>query len=100
MEAHRLRRTEPSDGPALLALWERSVRATHDFVTDADIEFYRPLVAEFLLGETAELWTLTDEAHVPLGFLGLAGQTIDALFLEPAFRRQGGDDGWWRTRSS
>ena len=79
-----------SEHPALLALWERSVRATHTFLTEADIVFYRPLVADIFAGDTLELWVLTDEANVPIGFLGLAGSAIEALFLEPAHLGRGG----------
>ena len=40
----QIRRTRAADHPALVALWERSVRATHDFLTEADIVALRPLV--------------------------------------------------------
>ena len=72
----------------LLAMWERSVRATHTFLTEADITFYRPLTEEILIDEALDLWVLTD-GDTPVGFLGLAGHSIEALFLEPARRRQG-----------
>jgi putative acetyltransferase len=41
----------PSDYAELLNVWENSVRATHDFVTDEDIEFFKPIIIEqaFLL---------------------------------------------------
>jgi putative acetyltransferase len=89
MEADDIRLAGPSDSAALLALWERSVRATHSFLTEADITFYRPLVAEALSGDKLELWVLTDRANVPIGFLGLSANAIEALFLEPAYRGQG-----------
>jgi putative acetyltransferase len=85
-----VRRARPAEHSALLAIWERSVRATHTFLTEADIAFYRPVTAETLAGDTLELWVLTNEADVPTGFLGLAGDAIEALFLEPVHRRQGG----------
>jgi putative acetyltransferase len=87
MHIRPLRQTEQS---ALLALWERSVRATHTFLTEADIVFYRPLVADIFAGDALELWVLTDEANVLVGFLGLAGNSIEALFLDPAHLGRGG----------
>jgi len=42
-----IRPAQPTEHAALVMLWERSVRATHAFLTEADILFYRPLVAEF-----------------------------------------------------
>jgi putative acetyltransferase len=50
----------------------------------------RPLVAEYFAGSASDLWVLTDEKDVPIGFLGLAGDSIAALFLDPAHRGQGG----------
>lgn len=82
-----IRRSQPADGPPLVALWERSVRATHRFLSEADIAYYRPRVAEILAGESLELWVLTGSADVPIGFLGLSAHGIEALFLEPAHRR-------------
>lgn len=75
---------------ALLALWERSVRATHSFLTEDDIAFYRPRVAEILCGGPLDFWVLTSAAGAPIGFLGLGGDAIEALFLDPDHLRQGG----------
>jgi putative acetyltransferase len=86
----KIRRARAADHGALVALWERSVRATHDFLTEADIGALRPLVGDALSDAALELWVLTEGADVPIGFMGLAGQDIAALFLEPARRRQGG----------
>ena len=77
------------DPAALLSLWERSVRATHHFLDEADIAFYRPLVADILSSGTLELWVLTNHEDAPLGFIGLAANAIEALFLEPTCRGQG-----------
>ena len=75
---------------ALVALWERSVRATHGFLTEADINDLRPQVLEALSDDALELWVLADRADVPVGFMGLVDHDIAALFLEPAARGQGG----------
>jgi len=54
------------------------------------LENYRPLTAEILSDSALELWILADDHDLPVGFLGLAGHSIEALFLEPASRRHGG----------
>jgi putative acetyltransferase len=89
MTAPEIRRSQPMDCLLLVPLWERSVRATHSFLTETDIACYRPLVEEFLAGESLELWVLTDSSNVPIGFLGLSAHAIEALFLEPVYRRHG-----------
>ena len=86
----QIRRARTADHPALVALWEHSVRATHDFLTEADIVALRPLVRDALNDDALELWVLTEKADAPIGFMGLAGNDIAALFLEPAHRGQGG----------
>jgi len=85
-----IRRPCDHERSALAALWERSVRATHTFLTESDLECYRPLVEDLVNGAHLDLWVLTDEADVPVGFLGLGQNSIEALFLEPDFRRRGG----------
>jgi putative acetyltransferase len=85
-----IRRARPADAETLLALWERSVRATHEFLAEGDIVGLRPHVAEALGDEALELWVLADQEDVPIGFMGLAGDDIAALFLEPAHRGRGG----------
>jgi|SRR6266511_6329899 len=88
-EALQIRPADAAEADALLALWERSVRATHHFLTEADIVALRPLVAESLSSDELELWVLTD-GDAPIGFMGLVGDDIAALFLEPARRQRGG----------
>src|SRR5690349_24558327 len=89
MEAHHIRRSLPEDCPSLVDLWERSVRASHGFVTEEDIACYRPVVVDILAGDVLEVWVLTGTTDVPIGFLGLSEQAIEALFLDPAHRRRG-----------
>lgn len=75
-----IRWLRPPERSTLLGLWERSVRATHTFLTEADTAFYRPLVAEVVAGDVLEFWVLADSANLPIGFLGLTGQAIERCF--------------------
>ena len=85
-----VRLAEPQDRDALLALWERSVRATHAFLTEHDIVTLRPLVAEELAGGSVAWWVLHAEGADPIGFLGYTSDTIEALFVDPDNHRLGG----------
>lgn len=82
-----IREGRRDDHPALLALWERSVRATHDFLGEADIEELRPQLRDVYF-DAVDLWVYEDAAGVA-GFIGLAGAQVEMLFLEPARRGQG-----------
>jgi putative acetyltransferase len=84
-----VRLAEPQDRDALLTLWERSVRATHSFLTEQDIVTLRPLVAQELAADAVAWWVLCSESDVPLGFLGYTSDTIEALFVDPASHRTG-----------
>jgi putative acetyltransferase len=86
----QIRRARSAEIPALIDVWERSVRATHDFLNDDDIGALRPLVEAALDDDALELWVLTEPGDQPVGFMGLAGDDISALFLEPDWRGQGG----------
>jgi putative acetyltransferase len=89
-DARQIRPATAADIGALVALWERSVRETHDFLTESDIVNLRPRVGEALEDEGLDLWVLVKPDEAPIGFLGLAGDDISALFLDPAHLREGG----------
>ena len=72
----------------LLALWERSVRATHHFLSDAAIAALKGYVPQALLGVPHLIVAQDDQGQV-LGFMGIAQQHLEMLFLEPRARGQG-----------
>lgn len=77
-------RTE--DYPRLAALWEGSVRATHDFLREEDIVFFRPLVPAFFPQVT--LACARDERGIA-GFVGVADGNIEMLFIDAERRGAG-----------
>ena len=86
----RIRKADPADHNALVDIWLRSVRATHNFLTEADIESLLPIVRESAL-DGLELWVLCagDEGEA-VGFMGLSGASVEALFIAPEWIRHGG----------
>ena len=84
----RLARAE--DRNRLLEVWERSVRATHHFLTDADVQALRPLVAQELASDALEWWVLATDEDPVIGFLGCTTGTIEALFIDPAHHGRSG----------
>ncbi len=80
----------PADCHVLLDIWLRSVRATHHFLSEADIEFFVPLVRAWLASDEPELWLLEAKSGEVMGFMGLSGNKLEALFLAPEFQRRGG----------
>jgi putative acetyltransferase len=76
------------DLPRLHAVWEASVRATHDFLTETDIQNLIPAVKD-ALSAFPRLHCLRDDAGVAYAFLGVDGPMIEMLFIEPAERGRG-----------
>ncbi len=83
----------PDEAGLLTDIWEAAVRATHSFLSQADIEHYRPLVRE-ALSRTNTL-VARDDSGCPLGFMGLVAPTaagpaqIPMLFIDPGQHGRG-----------
>ena len=85
-----IRRARSTDREVLSDIWLRSVRATHTFVSKEDIHSFTPLVRDYLGSSEPELWVLCSDAGTVMGFMGMSGSKMDALFLAPEFSRCGG----------
>lgn len=79
-----------ADHEALLGIWERSVRATHEFLAPADVDGLRPLVAQALESEALAVWVLATADDTPIAWIGLSGSHIEALFVAPEAHGTGG----------
>jgi putative acetyltransferase len=84
-----IRRAIPGDRDVLLDVWLRSVRATHAFLSAAEIESLTPLVRDYLGSDAAEFWVVCDEIGAVMGFMGMSGSKMESLFLAPEFQRRG-----------
>ena len=69
----------------LLEVWERSVKATHTFLSGGEVEAIKAYVPQ-ALREVPRLVAGEDERGVPIGFLGADGQRLEMLFLLPEAR--------------
>lgn len=65
----------------MILVWENSVRATHDFLSPSDIDYYKKIVSAIDFN-TFQVFCLT-EADKVLGFIGIADNKIEMLFLAP-----------------
>ena len=83
----RIRPATMQDHPALLALWLASVRATHAFLTEGDVDALLPVVRDAALPHL-EVWVMECEGDIA-GFIGLADAHVEALFIAPAYFRRG-----------
>ena len=72
----------------LLAVWERSVRATHLFLSSQEIEEIKAYVPQ-ALREVPHLIIARNDAGAPVAFMGIQNQKLEMLFLDPDERGKG-----------
>lgn len=76
------------DFPRVVEVWEASVRATHHFLSEEDIQFIKPLIPD-ALSHVEELACMRDEAGRVVGFVGVEQDKVEMLFIHPAWRGRG-----------
>ena len=70
----------------LLKIWEQSVRATHFFLSDAEIKVIRAYVPQAL--KSVE-HLIVAEAEQPIAFMGAQNGRLEMLFITPEERGKG-----------
>ena len=78
---------EEKDFSRLLEIWEASIRATHHFLKESDIRFYKPIVMNSFSSLT--LACIRNELKEPVGFIGVTNKKIEMLFVDPAYFGKG-----------
>lgn len=73
---------------AVVELWEVSVRATHHFLKEEDIAYFKPLILNVYLN-AVELRCIRNSNHDLKGFLGVANQNLEMLFVHPDYMADG-----------
>jgi putative acetyltransferase len=84
-----IRRARQDDRESMLDTWLRSVRATHAFVTEKDIQSMIPQVRNYLESNEPEFWVICDDSDAIMGFMGMSGKKMESLFLDPNVQRRG-----------
>ncbi|TDU25333.1 GNAT family N-acetyltransferase [Arthrobacter sp. JUb115] len=69
-----------TDYSALLAIWRRSVEATHEFLTPADIDSIELDVAKYL-PQMSDL-RVAEEVGQPMGFIAIEKDIVEMLFVD------------------
>ena len=71
----------------LVDVWERSVRATHTFLSEAEIAEIKPFVPQAIAG--VETLVVAEGDGGSAGFMGVQDGRHEMLFLQPAARGNG-----------
>lgn len=96
-----LAKGEEKDFDVLTDVWEAAVRATHDFLSEKDIQYYRRMIRECYLAQV-DLTLARAEDGTIIGFMGMAPEAeaqetapgtktghIAMLFVRPDRHGQG-----------
>lgn len=78
----------PNEYPEIVEVWEASVRATHHFLSEADILYFKPLILNEYL-EAVYLTCVKDASGQIRGFMGIHEDGLEMLFLHPDARNKG-----------
>ncbi|MDY2844519.1 MAG: GNAT family N-acetyltransferase [Treponema sp.] len=73
----------------LLEIWEKSVQATHAFLSEEEILKIKEYVPGAICGVETLLVLFDKGENSPLGFMGIEGKKIEMLFLSPDARGKG-----------
>ncbi len=83
-----IRARTPEDNVQLAEIWQRSVRATHHFLSEEDIARLYPLILNDYLPAVC-VWVAEDQTGQLCGFIGLSGNKIEMLFIDAHRRGEG-----------
>ncbi|RHX85975.1 GNAT family N-acetyltransferase [Leptospira stimsonii] len=86
--AFEIRSYEEQYREPMILLWERSVRATHDFVSGEDIEYFKSLVNNIDFN-SFQVYCCLQKNQIVVGFIGVDEHRIEMFFLEPDFIGKG-----------
>mgnify|MGYP005823797765 CR=1 FL=1 len=88
MQIMNIETVQKSEYPKLLAVWEASVRATHDFLAEDDLQELKPLILEQYF-DAVDLRCAKDAHGEIQGFCGVHDGKIEMLFISPEVRGSG-----------
>lgn len=88
MNLYEVTQREPQLIHQFTAIWEDSVRATHLFLSEAEIQKIKAYVPHALTG-VSHLLVAERALGQPVAFMGIEGPRLEMLFLSPAKRGAG-----------
>lgn len=85
MNIYELQERPPQQLERLLMIWEASVRATHHFLSDAEVKQIKSYVPQ-ALQSVSHLIIAVNASNEPIGFMGTEQNRLEMLFLSPTER--------------
>lgn len=76
-----------TEWPALVRIWRSAVEATHHFLAPEDIAFFESRMTSAYLPAVDVM--VADVDGTPAGFSGIAGNSLEMLFVDDTYRGRG-----------
>lgn len=73
----------PAEYPRILEIWETAVRATHHFLAESDLLFFKPIVSDML--QHLKLAAMRDTNEQVVAYVGVSGDMLEMLFVHPDY---------------
>ncbi len=71
----------------IIEVWEESVRASHNFISEDEINFYRTVIKDAYLAQVS-LYCIREGMRIT-SFIGIKGDSLEMLFVRPGYFRRG-----------
>ncbi len=81
-----IRKIKVSEYPRLMEIWESAVQNTHDFLKEEDFLYYKGKIPMYFQNLTLLGF---EQEGVLVGFIGIAGESIEMLFIDNDCRNTG-----------
>lgn len=81
-----IRKIEVADYQCLMKIWESAVRHTHYFLKEEDFNYYKEQIPTYF--EQVTLFGYEENGTL-VGFMGIAGENLEMLFIHNDFRGKG-----------
>jgi len=72
----------------LVEVWESAVKATHDFLSEEDFDFYKSQLKPVYFPQVS-LYCFKNQDNMILGFIGVDDKRIEMLFVHNDYRGKG-----------
>lgn len=88
MEYSKIIKTKDFNIDEVIQVWEKSVRATHHFLREEDLLFYKEMLqSEYF--KDIDIYCIKNNDNCIVAFMTVSDQNIDALFINPPDRGKG-----------
>ncbi|MDR6516555.1 GNAT family N-acetyltransferase [Chryseobacterium camelliae] len=84
---HHIQLASPDDYPRIMEIWVSAVKATHDFLTKEDFEYFKTAIPEHYLPQL-EVYLIFSQ-QLAVGFASASGGNLEMLFIDDAVRGKG-----------